>query len=114
MSFLLIVGSILLLVIWLSFLLPQYAAWKNRRYKAMAISLSAFALGFATFWAMFIYGDFITLLGNEVIDTEAMQQDDFWLCSLGFVCVVSHFFCWWYIYGRKSLDFFYVMRTTAE
>ncbi|MBR1824991.1 MAG: hypothetical protein IJ770_00190 [Alphaproteobacteria bacterium] len=106
--------GILLLTVWLGFLVPQYAACKNRCYKTVAICLSSFVVSVAAFVAMMIYGDFITALLYGAANSRTAQADEFILCLLAFVWVVGHFFCWWYIYGRKSLDFIHFKGYTAD
>lgn len=109
-----IVMGLMLATIWLGFLVPQYAAWRNKCYKTVAICLSSLSISIAAFVAMLIYGDCINVLLNGVEHSRAAEVNDFILCIFGFVFVVGHFFCWWYIYGRKSLDFIHLKGHTAD
>ena len=106
--------AVLLVTIWLGFLIPQYAAWKNKRYKTVAICLGAFAVSVSAFVGMVIYGDFIAIAlhGRQISSTA--QTNEAVLCVLGLIWVIGHWFCWWYIYGRKSLDFIHIKGHTAD
>lgn len=104
----------LLLTIWLGFLIPQYAAWKNRCYKTVAICLSSFLISVLAFVAMVIYGDFVNALLYGAQNSRTQEADEFVLCVLGFIWCVGHWFSWWYIYGRKSLDFIHLKGYTAD
>lgn len=109
-----IIMGLTLLVIWLGFLVPQYAAWKNKRYKAIKICLCAFIVSLAAFVALIIYGDFVPTLLYGKENSHTAQANEFVLCVLTFIWVVGHYFCWWYIYGRKSLDFIHISGYTAD
>lgn len=111
--FMIVMGAILVTV-WLGFLIPQYFAWKNKRRKAVAVCMSAFIVSVCAFVAMVIYGDFVPILLYGVENLHTADTNEFVLCVLGLVWVVGHFFCWWYIYGRKSLDFIHLKGYTAE
>ena len=104
----------IIVTIWLGFLIPQYAAWKNRRYKTVAICLTAFFVSVLAFAAMVIYGDFVTALLYGLENSRAKEANEAILCLLGFIWCVGHWFCWWYIYGRKSLDFIHFKGHTAD
>lgn len=106
--------GVMLLTVWLGFLIPQYAAWKNKRYHTVAVCLSALAVSIAAFVGMVIYGDFINASLYGVENSHTAEANEFVLCVLAFVFVVGHFFCWWYIYGRKSLDFIHLKGYTAD
>lgn len=106
--------GLILLMIWLGFLIPQYYAWKNKRYKTIIICLSSFVVSVIAFFAMVIYGGFIDLLLNGSSSAHTTEANEFVLCLLGFVWVAGHWLCWWYIYGRKSSDFLYVDGHTAD
>lgn len=109
-----IVIGLMLLFIWLGFLIPQYFAWKNKRYKAIWVCLSVFAVSVAACVALVVYGDFITSLLNCSPTAQSKSANEFILCVLGVVWVVSHFFCWWYIYKRRSWDYIYLNGYTAD
>ena len=109
-----IVTGVMMLTIWLGFLIPQYAAWKNKCYRTVAVCLSALTVSIASFVAMLVYGRFLNVLLDGVENAHTDEVSDWVLCILGFVCVVGHFFCWWYIYGRKSLDFIHLKGHTAD
>lgn len=111
--FVIVMGAILVTV-WLGFLVPLYAAWKNKRRKTVAVCLSVLTVSIAAFVTMLIYGDFINALIYGVENSQAEQANELVLCLLGVVWVVGHFFCWWYIYGRKSLDFIHFKGYTAD
>lgn len=104
----------ILLVIWLGFLVPQYAAWKNKCYRTVAVCLSVLAVSIAAFAGMMCYGDFINALWYGVKNSHTTEANEFVLCVLAFVWVVGHFFCWWYIYWRKSFDYIHLKGYTAD
>ena len=103
-----------LLIVWLGFLIPQYAALKNHCYKAVAICLGAFLVSTAAFAAMVVYGDFVNALLYGAENSRTKEANEAVLCLLGFIWCVGHWFCWWYIYGRKSLDFIHLKGYTAD
>lgn len=109
-----IIMGLLLLTVWLGFWVPQYAAWKNKCYRSIAIFISAFVIGNTALISMLVYGDFIEPLWYETNNLEPSQANELILCLLGFVGVFANFFCWWYIYGRKSMDYVYIDGYTAE
>lgn len=104
----------IIVVIWLGFLIPQYAAWKNRRYKTVAICLTSFLVSVLAFVALLIYGDFINALLYGAENSRTSEANEAVLSLLGFIWCAGHWFCWWYIYGRKSLDFIYLKGYTAD
>lgn len=107
-----ITAGLILMIIWFDFLSHLYAAWKNKRYRTAAICMSAFIVTVASFVAMFVYGDFISLF-NGTQDLPA-QVNEAVLCTFGFVTVAGHLFCWWYIYGRRSIDFLRIKNLSAD
>jgi len=113
MVILIVIGALLLIICWLGLLWPVYAAWKNKRYKTVAVSLCSIFTGILSFSGMVWYGDWITALLQGVHNTPNGTQDTI-MCILGFVCVVSHSFSWWYVYGRKTWDYMYIEGHTAD
>ncbi|MEE6207587.1 MAG: hypothetical protein VZR95_06000 [Alphaproteobacteria bacterium] len=108
------IGALLLIICWIGFLVPVYAAWKNKRYKTVAICLSSIALSIATAIGMVVYDYFATVASQGKLGVPTDSVDEIVLSILGFVLVVSHFFSLWYIYCRKSWDFMYIDGHTAD
>lgn len=109
-----IIMGLFILTVWLGFLAPQYAAWKNKCYKSVAICMSVFIVGNTALISMLVYGDFIEPLWYENSSLQPVHANEIILCVLGFISVIANFFCWWYIYGRKSMDYVYIDGYTAE
>ena len=111
---LLIILGVIQIILWLGFLVPQYYALKNRRYKTAAICCTAVCISIISCVAMLWYGDFITIAQTEVISPESENTDDWLLTLFGAFWLYSMVFCWWYIYARKSFDFVDIKGYTAD
>lgn len=113
-KFCIIILGVMQLVLWLGFLVPQYYALKNRRYKTVAICCTALCVSMISCAAMCWYGDFITIAQTGEISPEAENAEDWILTLFGALWVYSMVFCWWYIYMRKSFDFVHIEGYTAD
>ena len=68
---LLIILGVIQIVLWLGFLVSQYYALKNCRYKTAAICCTAVCISIISCVAMLWYGDFITIAQTGVISPES-------------------------------------------
>ena len=113
-KFCIIILGVMQLVLWLGFLVPQYYALKNRRYKTVAICCTALCVSMISCAIMVWYGDFIAIAQTGEVTPDAANADDWVLTMFGALWLYSMIFCWWYIYKRKSFDFVHIEGYTAD
>ena len=111
---LMLIAAVLLVVLWSGFLLPQYVAYKNKRYRAIIVSLLVFAVSVAAFIGMIWYGDLLNAMFYGKENSRTDEVNELVLALLGMVWGFGHCFCWWYIYARKSTDYVYIEDCTAD
>ena len=100
-----IILGLMQIFVWLGCLVAQYFAFKNRRYRTVIICVSLLILSVLSCALTLIYGGFIDSIrgGTAVIKVE--EENEFLTCITGFIWVVSSWFCWCYVYKRKTFEY---------
>ena len=99
-----IVFGLILIIVWMVLLIPQYDALKNKHYRTVLIFMIAFVLAVSSLIAMLVYGGFFNLLHGGGLP-QVSAKKEFILCLLGLITVPAHFFCLRYVYFRKTWDY---------
>ncbi len=101
--------------VWAVYLFKMFAALKNKRYRAFAISFGVFVISVAALIpiAMILYNEGIRFCEEGITATKETTKEIL-LVLFGFVTVIGHFFLVWYMFLRPSFDFIHVKGSTAD